>query len=157
MGLVSTHRDPEARRLTLVTELAATEERVWELWARPQLFARWWGPPDVTLVVDEHDLRPRGCIRVHVVYGDERVDARLEVLAVDPPRHLQLEFHSEGVAPIALGVTIEALDAPDPARTRMTVVATFLSDEAMEGAFAIGVDQGFSTAVGRIDEALAAG
>ncbi len=156
MGLVSTHRDPEARQLTLATELAASPERVWELWAQPQLFARWWGPPEVTLFVDEHDLTAGGRIRVHVVYGDERIDARLEVLAVRPPRHLQLEFHSDDVAPIALDVEIEALDPIEPGLTRMTIAATFLSDEAMEGAFEIGVDHGFATAVGRIDEALVA-
>jgi uncharacterized protein YndB with AHSA1/START domain len=42
MTVVTTKKDVENLTLTVVAELDASRERVWELWEDPRKLERWW-------------------------------------------------------------------------------------------------------------------
>ena len=83
-----------------------------------------------------------------------------EVQEVDPPRSLVVRdgFADDDGSPNSemptnqIRVTIEELGA---GRTRMSIVSTFPSTEAMEQVLAMGMEQGLTEAVGQIDAILA--
>src|SRR5215468_7544632 len=60
MSVTSVATDYDNLTLTLVADLDATTERVWELWADPRQLERWWGPPTHPATVVDHDLTPGG-------------------------------------------------------------------------------------------------
>jgi uncharacterized protein YndB with AHSA1/START domain len=152
MGVVSSHTDPERRTLTLTTELAAAPDRVWALWADARRFERWWGPPGLPLIVEEHDLSAGGESRFHVdLPAGTRIPGRLTFQEVHAPELIRGHFHGDGLDPIALDVGI-ASSGPD--QSRMTIVATFVSSSAMTGAFEIGVDHGMAAAISHAEDAL---
>jgi uncharacterized protein YndB with AHSA1/START domain len=43
--VISTTKDASKLALTLVAELDAGADRVWEVWEDPRKLERWWGPP----------------------------------------------------------------------------------------------------------------
>jgi uncharacterized protein YndB with AHSA1/START domain len=83
-----------------------------------------------------------------------------EVQEVDPPHSLTVRdgFANEDGTPNTemptneLQVTIENIG---PVQTRMSIVCTFPSTEAMEQLLAFGMEQGLTEAVGQIDAILA--
>jgi uncharacterized protein YndB with AHSA1/START domain len=75
--------------LRLERLIAAPPERVFELWADPDLLVRWWGPEGTDVPAHAHDVRPGGRWRttlrsadgtLHTVSGVYRV--------IDRPRRL---------------------------------------------------------------------
>jgi uncharacterized protein YndB with AHSA1/START domain len=91
MSVTDVEKDLEALTLTVTAGLDATVERAWELWADPRQFERWWGPPGYPATVVDHDLRTGGRITFFMTGdGGERHDSSWEVVAADPPRHLEL-------------------------------------------------------------------
>src|SRR3546814_16332457 len=66
-------KDPEARTLSLSTDLAVPVERAWQLWADPRQLEGWWGPPTYPATVVEHDLTPGGRVTYFMTgpEGDE--------------------------------------------------------------------------------------
>ena len=107
MPVVQSSTDAAARRIVVVSELAAPPDRVWALWADPARLARWWGPPGAPMVVDHHDLRAEGEVRFHVQLPDRRIDAHFEVHEATPPQTLRFTFHNGVLAPAAITVTID--------------------------------------------------
>ena len=91
MSVTSVEKDPEALTMTVTADLDATVERAWQLWADPSQFEQWWGPPGYPATVVDHDLRTGGRITFFMTGAEgERHDSRWEVIAADPPRHLEL-------------------------------------------------------------------
>ena len=60
MPVTTVTKDPVALTMTVSTELDATPERVWQLWADPRQLERWWGPPGYPATFTTHDFRPGG-------------------------------------------------------------------------------------------------
>lgn len=161
MTLTAVRKDPEALSLTLDAEFIASRERVWELWSDPRQLERWWGPPTYPATVTKHELKPGGRVEYHMTGPDgDQPHAFWEVQEVDPPNSLAVRdgfAHEDGspnteLPTTELRVTIEEVGE---GRTRMTIVSTFPSTEAMEQLLALGMEEGLAEAVGQIDAILA--
>src|SRR3970040_1400661 len=113
------------------TDLDATPERVWQLWADPRQLERWWGPPTYPATFTAHDLAPGSRVEYHMT-GPEGDQPRgfWDVLEADAPHTLRLRdgfAHDDGTPNPELPtgtarVTIEAIAA---GRTRMSIESVF--------------------------------
>jgi uncharacterized protein YndB with AHSA1/START domain len=155
-------KDPAAARMTVTAEFDAPVERVWQVWADPRQLERWWGPPTWPATVTEHDLAQGGTVK-YVMTGPDggRSAGYWNVIAVDPPNGFEIEdgFAGDDGEPNAdMPTTMMrvALARRDDGGTRMTVVSTFPSTEAMEQMVAMGMEEGMRAAMGQIDALLLA-
>ena len=161
MTVTTVRKDPAALSLTVDAEFEAPAERVWQLWADPRQLERWWGPPGYPATVTKHDLKPGGRVEYHMT-GPEGDTPRAywDVGEVDPPRALLVTdgFANEDGSPNTemptneFRVTIEEIGS---GRTRMAIVCTFPSTEAMEQLLGFGMEEGLKQAVAQIDALLA--
>lgn len=161
MTVTAVTKNAEALTMVLTTELDASPERVWQLWADPRQLERWWGPPTYPATFTEHDLAPGS----HVAYfmtgpeGD-RPHGYWEIVEADAPRSLVFRdgFANEDGSPnpdfpvTTARVRIEAIGG---GKTRMSIETLFPSIKAMEQVLAMGMEEGLTQAVGQIDAILA--
>lgn len=159
MTVISTTKDLENLTLVLVAELAASPERVWELWEDPRQLERWWGPPTFPATFTRHDFAVGGESRYHMT-GPEGETPRgwWRIDAIDRPR--RLDFANglagedgepvAGMEPMAGTVTFE----PVAGGTRMTVVSRFVDAAQMSMMLDMGMEEGMSLAMGQIDALL---
>jgi uncharacterized protein YndB with AHSA1/START domain len=162
MSVTHVHKDLDTLTMTMTAEFAAPVERVWEVWADPRLLERWWGPPSHPATFVEHDLRVGGRMHYFMTSAEgEKYHGCWEILAVAPPHTIELDdafADDTGAANPALPVTRMRVQLADAGgTTRMEVVSTFGSREAMEQVIAMGVEEGMTQAVNQIDGLLAAG
>jgi uncharacterized protein YndB with AHSA1/START domain len=163
MTVTGVRKDPDALTMTISTELEASPQRVWQLWADPRQLERWWGPPTYPATFTRHDLTPGSRVEYHMT-GPEGDKARgyWDVVEVDAPRRLVFRdgFANEDGTPNAdlprneARVTIEEIGQ---GRTRMSIESRFPSAAAMEQVLAMGMEEGLTQAVGQIDAILAEG
>lgn len=161
MTVTRIDKDPEALTLTLTAEFDSPIGRVWQLWGDPRQLERWWGPPTYPATVVEHDLTPGGSV-TYFMTGPEgdRHHGWWRIIAADVPNRLELEdgFGDDSGAPDPeMPTTIVAVTLNEMAAdgSRMEIVTTFPSTEAMEQMVAMGMEEGMEAAMGQIDGILA--
>jgi uncharacterized protein YndB with AHSA1/START domain len=158
--IIGTTRDPEALTLTLVTELAASPARVWQVWSDPRQLERWWGPPTWPATFEQHDFVVGGRASYYMT-GPEGQKSRgwWQFLNIDEPRSLEFEdgFADEAGTPNTEMPTIYArIDLSETdAGTRMTVMSRFGTVEQMEKLVEMGMVEGMTLAMNQIDAILA--
>ena len=160
MTVTSVQNDPHELTLTLTAEFDAAPERVWQLWADPRQFERWWSPPNYPATATALDLRPGGKVEYHWTGPDGDTTPNVwDVLEVDPPRLLVLRDAilddndvpvDEG--PAAMTVRFEPIER---GRTRMSIQSKFPSSEALKLALEMDMDQMLSLAAGQMEAILA--
>ena len=162
MSVTSVEKDPDALTMTVTSDLDATVERAWQLWADPRQFERWWGPPGYPTTVVDHDLRSGGRVTFFMTGSEgDRHDSRWEVVAADPPRHLELRDAdvdddgrpNDGNAMTVMVITIEEREGGGAV---MAIRTHFDSREGMEHVLATGVEEGMCMMLSQIDAVLAA-
>ena len=162
MTVVDTIKATDALTLTVGTELDATPERVWRLWADADQLGRWWGPPSWPATFTAHDLTPGGTSKYHMT-GPDGTEAHgwWRVRRTDEPRSLELEdgfADADGNPDDSLPVTVMRVDrTPAGAGTRMTITSQFATAEALEQVLGMGMAEGMREAVGQIPALLAEG
>ena len=160
MTVTSVEKDPVALTLTITSELAATVERAWQLWADPRQLERWWGPPTYPATVVDHDLSPGGAVNYFMTSPEgEKHAGWWRVSAAVPPNRLEFEdgfADGEGRPNPDMPVTVVAVTLADRdgGGTRMEITSTFATVEAMEQLLAMGMDEGITAAMGQIDAIL---
>ena len=161
MSVTSVDKDLEALTMTITADLDATVERAWQLWADPQQFERWWAPPGHSTTVVDHDLRAGGQITFFMT-GDEgdRVDSTWEVVAADPPRHLELrdaDVDEDGRPNDGNSMTAFVVTFAEGASggAVMEIRTHFDSRAGMEQVLAAGVEEGMLMVMAQIDAVLA--
>jgi uncharacterized protein YndB with AHSA1/START domain len=153
-------KDPENLTLTLTAEFGAPVDRVWQVWADPRQLERWWGPPTYPATVVDHNLTVGGAISYFMTSPEgDKYNGWWRVRAVDAPRSLEFEegfADGAGNPNLDMPVTVMqvTLTGQDGGGTRMEVVSTFSSTEAMERLMAMGMDEGIQASIGQIDELL---
>jgi uncharacterized protein YndB with AHSA1/START domain len=160
MSVTSVEKDLEALTMTVTADLDATVERAWQLWADPRQFERWWGPPGYAATVVDHDLRTGGRVTFFMGTGEERHDSTWEVIAADPPRHLELRDAdvdddgrpNDGNAMTAMVITI---DEGNGGRAVMAIRTHFDSVAGMEQVLAMGIEEGMQMVLSQMDAVLA--
>ena len=162
MTVVRSTQDSTALTLTMVAELAAPPERVWQVWADPRQLERWWGPPTWPATFEQLDLVVGGTAHYFMTGPEgEKAAGWWRITVVDPPHALEFEdgfADSEDEPDPDLPVTVSqvALEA-SPTGTLMTITSRFASAEQMEQVIAMGAVEGLTEAVGQIDALLASG
>jgi uncharacterized protein YndB with AHSA1/START domain len=161
MSVTGVEKDPESLTITVTADLDATLERAWQLWADPRQFEQWWGPPNYTVTVVDHDLRAGGRITFFMTGAEgERHDSTWEVVVAGPPRLLELRDAdvdddgrpNDGNAMTAMIITIDERDGGDAV---MAVRIHFDSQTGMEEVLAMGVEGGMRTVFSQIEAVLA--
>jgi uncharacterized protein YndB with AHSA1/START domain len=161
MTVTEVTRDTENLTLTLRSRFDAGVDAVWQLWADPRLLERWWGPPTYPATMVDHDLRPGGAVNYFMTGPQgEKFHGWWRFTSVDAPYGLEFEdgFADDSGAPdpkmptMTVGVRIAAVSGA----TEMVVTTTFPDAESMEKLLAMGMEEGFTAALGQIDALLAA-
>ena len=158
MTITNVEKDLEALTMTVTADLDATVERAWQLWADPRQFERWWGPPGYPATVVDYDLRAGGRITFFMGTRGERHDSTWEVIAADPPRHLELRDAdvdeagrpNDGNAMTLMVITIEERDGG----AVMAIRTHFDSLAGMEQVLAMGIEEGMRMVLSQIDAVL---
>jgi len=155
-------KDTAAHTMTVTTELDATVERAWQLWADPRQLERWWGPPTYPATVVEHELAPGATVRYFMTSPEgDKYHGIWEIVAVDAPHRLELVdcfaddsgARNESMPRTAMTMTMTEREGGG---TTMTLHSQFASLEAMEQLVAMGMDEGIVGALGQIEGILAA-
>lgn len=160
MPVTTVTKDPVALTMTVSTDLDATPERVWQLWADPRQLERWWGPPGYPATFTTHDFRAGGRSEYHMTGPDGPTPAGYwEIIELDPPRSMKIEdgFAEGGPKELeglsgGMKISIEDLGG---GKTRMSILNEFPSAEAMEQLLQMGQEEGMREAMGQIDAILA--
>lgn len=160
MPVTTVTKDPVALTMTISTDLDATPERVWQLWADPRQLERWWGPPGYPATFTRHDFRAGGRSEYHMTGPDGPTPAGYwEIIELDPPRSMTIEdgFAEGGPKELeglsgGMKISIEDLGG---GKTRMSILNEFPSAEAMEQLLQMGQEEGMREAMGQIDAILA--
>jgi uncharacterized protein YndB with AHSA1/START domain len=161
MSVTSIDKDPTALTMTVTADLDATVERAWQLWADPRQFEKCWGPPGFPATVVDHDLQTGGRVTFFMGEADgERMDSTWEVVAADPPHHLELRdadvdadgHPNDGNAVIAMSITI---DERDGGGAVMVVRTHFESLAGMQEVLATGYLEGTQVIFSQMDALLA--
>src|SRR5206468_11232690 len=91
VSTTNVQKDPENLTMTVTAELDAPPERVWQLWADPRQFERWWGAPGYPATATAFELRPGGKVEYHLSGPDGDTPNNVwEILEADQPRRLVL-------------------------------------------------------------------
>ena len=160
MSVTSFEKDLDTLSITMTAEFAAPVERVWQVWADPRRLERWWGPPTYPATFVAHDLSVGGRMHYFMTSPEgERYHGCWRILAVDPPHTIEIEdaFADDTGQPnpeLPVGQMRVTL-APTADGTRMTIVSTHPTREAMEMVIEMGQVEGMTLAVNQIDALLA--
>ena len=160
MPVTTVTKDPVALTMTISTELDATPERVWQLWADPRQLERWWGPPGYPATFTAHDFRAGGRSEYHMTGPDGPTPAGYwEILELDPPHSMKIEDGFAEGGPKELeglsgGMKISIEDVGG-GKTRMSILNELPSAAAMEQLLQMGQEEGMREAMGQIDAILA--
>ena len=161
MSVTSVDKDPEALTMTVTADLDATVERAWQLWADPNQFEQWWGPPGYQPTVVDFDLRTGGRVAFFLSGTEgERHDSTWEVIAADPPHRLELRDAdvdddgrpNDGNAMTAMIITF---DERDDGGAVMAIRTHFDSQAGMEQVLAMGIEEGMRMVLSQVDAVLA--
>lgn len=159
MPVTSVDKDLDGRALTLVADLDATPERVWDLWADPRKLERWWGPPGYPATIETYDLRPGGEVAYSMTGPeDERYRGWWRITAVDAPGSLEFVdgfADDEGVPSATLPtMTVRMRLTEHEGGSRMQLRSVFDSREDMEWILEMGAAEGMLAAIGQMDVLL---
>jgi uncharacterized protein YndB with AHSA1/START domain len=155
-------KDLAAHTMTVTTELDATVERAWQLWADPRQLERWWGPPTYPATVVDHDLVAGGRVTYFMTSPEgEKFHGMWDLVSVDPPHRLELRdsfADDSGAKNESLPTTTMTMTLTERAGggTTMTLHSQFPSLEAMEQLVNMGMEEGLQAALTQIEGILAA-
>ena len=161
MPFTDIRKDTENLSLTITADFAAPVERVWQIYADPRQLEKVWGPPGYPATFVDHDLSPGGRITYFMSGPEgEKYPGYWEVTAVDEPTSFSFsdgfadaDFNPDPNLPVSVNVyTFTEHDGG----TRATYVSTYESAEALEKVVDMGIIEGSSSAIGQIDDLIAA-
>ena len=161
MPVISVDKDVEALEMTVVAEFDAPVERVWQLYADPRQLERWWGPPSHPATVVDHDLSPGGWVRYYMTSPEgDKYHGWWQVESVDAPRGFEVTdgFADDSGEPNPDMPTTKMrvdLTEREGGGTRVVILSTFPSAEALQMQLDMGMEQGMREAMSQMDDVLA--
>ena len=146
---ITTPSDTEIR---IEQTFDAPRQLVWEAYTDPELFPEWLGPRELTMTVEEFDLRPGGSYRFthRDSEGNEFVFFG-ELREVEEPNLIVRTFAWEGM-PGKFSVERAEFEELDGDRTRIVVTSSFDSKEDRDGMLKSGMERGVVDSYSRLDE-----
>jgi len=146
---ITTPSDTEIR---IERTFDAPRQLVWEAYTDPELLPEWLGPRELTMTVDEFELRPGGSYRFthRDSEGNEFVFFG-ELREVEEPNLIVRTFAWEGM-PGKFSVERAEFEELDGDRTRIVVTSSFDSKEDRDGMLESGMEHGVVESYTRLDE-----
>ena len=146
---ITTPSDTEIR---IERTFDAPRQLVWEAYTDSELLPEWLGPRELTMTVDEFDLRPGGSYRFthRDSEGNEFVFFG-ELREVEEPNLMVRTFAWEGM-PGKFSVERAEFEELDGDRTRIVVTSSFDSKEDRDGMLQSGMERGVVDSYSRLDE-----
>jgi uncharacterized protein YndB with AHSA1/START domain len=159
MTVLNTVKDAEALTMTMVVQLDASPEQVWEVWEDPRKLERWWGPPTFPATFTRHEFAVGGQSRYFMTGpAGETPRGWWRIDRIDRPHGIEFANGlagddgepAPGIEPAAGRVTL----AEHGGGTRMTVVTAFTDVEQMQKMLGMGMEEGMAAALSQIDALL---
>ncbi len=140
------------RELVVTRTVDGPARLVFEAWARPDLFQRWWAPKSfgVTLISYEADVRTGGTYRLVSDHPSLAQPMAFfgRYLEVTPPHRIVWTNEEGGGDGAITTVSFEAADGA----TRVVVHELYPSKEALDEAIASGSTSGWGEQFAQLDE-----
>lgn len=159
MPVTSVETDPASLTLTATGEYPVPVERLWAAWADPRQIERFWGPPEWPTTFTRHDMTVGGRSE-YAMTGPlgEHMPGYWVFKAVDAPNSFSVLdgfCDADGNANDEMpSTTMDVRFEATATGSRFVVVSTFASLEAMEALVAMGMVEGFTTALAQLDNVL---
>lgn len=145
---------PTDREIHVERVFDAPRDRVFAAFTDPELIPAWWGPRDLTTVVDQMDVRAGGSWRFIARKPDGSETAfRGTYREVTAPERIVQTFEWEGMPGHVSVETATFEDLGD--RTRIVTTSIFHTTEERDGMLGSGMERGMNEAYARLDELLA--
>ena len=160
MTVTSVINDPANLTMTVTADLDAPPERVWQLWADPRQFERWWGAPGYPAKATAFDMRQGGKVEYHLSGPEGDTPKNVwDVLEADHPHRLVLRdaIVDANDVPVDEGPSTFTVSFEPIAdgKTRMSIESKFPSAEALKLALDMDMDKGLEWTVGQMEAILA--
>jgi uncharacterized protein YndB with AHSA1/START domain len=154
MGKTQITAEPGMPQIVMTREFDAPRDLVFRAYTDPELLVQWLGPRDLTMTIDEYDVRDGGKWRYvstdaegnefgfhGVFHGTPSPDGTVQTFEFEGvPGHVALET-----------MTLEDRDG----KTLVRTVSSFQSVEDRDGMIASGMEQGVHESDERLTELLA--
>jgi uncharacterized protein YndB with AHSA1/START domain len=145
--------EPGVPQIVITREFDAPRDLVFRAYTNPELLVRWMGPRDLTMTIDQYDVRDGGKWRYvskdsqdneygfhGVFHGTPSPDGTVQTFEFEGmPGHVSLET-----------MTLEEHDG----RTLVHTISTFQSVEDRDGMVASGMERGIHDSDERLEELL---
>jgi uncharacterized protein YndB with AHSA1/START domain len=151
--------DTDNLTMTVIADLAAPVERVWNAYTDPQQLERFWGPPGwpATFTKWDHTVGGKADYTMNGPRG-EKASGTWEFLEIDGPRTFTVldAFADEdgNPNPDLPSMRMTFTFAPSETGTRMVNTSYFASLEALEQVVAMGAVEGTKLAMSQLDAVL---
>jgi uncharacterized protein YndB with AHSA1/START domain len=169
MSHTKMHINKDNLELTMVREFNAPRQLVWNAFTKPELVSKWWGPKAFTTTVKEMDVRPGGTW-YYIMHGTgaelkgtefENLEAPGKAIyeeVVEPERLVYkdvfVDSTGEIIPDMPVGyITYTFEDNGD--KTILTAVTKYSSLEELQKVVDMGVEQGMSESLEKLDTLLA--
>ena len=152
--------DQENRSITVVREFAGKRQLVWDCHTRRELLDRWFAPKPLTTKTKHMDFRAGGYWHYAMITPDnQHFWNRLDYKTISPIDGYTAE---DGFCDQAGTVNSDmpgshwsVAFADRGTRTLVTTLITYRSSEALQAAIAMGLKDGLTSTLERLDELLA--
>ena len=144
----------DALQVTLTRTFDAPRELVYKIITDPKLVPQWWGPRNLTTVVDKMDVKPGGAWRfIQRDPGGNEYGFNGEYREIVPNERVVQTFEFE---PMPGHIIVETMTLTDQnGKTLLTAVSQFASIQDLEGMVASGMEGGANEGYDRLEELLA--
>lgn len=151
----------EARQLIMEREFEAPRELVWKAWTTPELLEQWWGPKNWETKVHSMNFQPGGQWKycMHEQGGQNMVSCGVATFReIEAPEKMVYtdQFSDEAFVISEEMPTLEIINVFEDhgERTKLVSSTTFGTIEELEKVVEMGVEEGFSQQLERLDELL---
>ncbi len=148
----------DGNRLLMSREFAAPQETVFRAYTEREHLMNWWGPPTWPLDYCTVDLRPGGIwhYRMRGPEGEESWGKAIYT-TIDPYSHLAYTdyFSDADGAEVPPGMDIDIVFEDHGNRTTLRSTTTFASLDDLQKVLDMGMIEGLSETLDRLDELLA--
>lgn len=146
--------------LTVVAEYPVSVERLWDAYADPRQFERFWGPVEWPATFTQHDMHVGGMSHYFMTGPDgQKSRGWFRFLAVEPFTRIEVEdgFSDENGVPTSEmpSMHMTFLFESTATGSRFRGVTRFPSIEAMEQLVQMGMVEGMKSAMSQIDAVVA--
>ncbi len=160
MPITSMTTDPVALTMTVIADVDAPLQRLWDAYLDPRLLERFWGPPTYPAVFLRHD----GCVDGRSEYTMTGPDGQVsrgywEWLAVEALTRFEVRDGFAGpdgsvdpeLPSLRMVFAFEARDSG----SRVTTTTSFASLADLERLLGMGMQEGLTAAMGQMDAVVA--